>query len=73
MVYVGVHNICSQLDTLQAKLRMRRKEGDPQAARWTKSVSPKHRAESHGPDPLTSYRAGGGEMGCVCPQTLESR
>lgn len=41
MVSVGVQNTCSQPDTFQAKLRIMRKEGDPQLARWAKSAPPK--------------------------------
>ena len=46
MVSVGVQNTCSQPDTFQAKLRIMRKEGDPQLARWATSAPPKHQAES---------------------------
>lgn len=73
MVFVGVQNICSQLDTFQAKLIMRREEGDPQAARWASSVSPKQWAESQGPgSPSWATEQGGAEEACACAQALVS-
>lgn len=63
MVFEGVQNICSQHDTLQAKLRMRRKE-NPQLARWAKPAPPKPWAESQGTRSLSyATEQGLGETG----------